>query len=184
MNFSFPKILSAPTFEAFDLVDGDLSTLEIVEKSGGGNCFVRSRDTHHYYNPFILEKNSRSITVCEVTFYPTSTTKQYIPRLTFRKTKQDGTDQTSQREAVIISFNEGKQSQRFWDLIGFLGSFKHLVDTDDFKRRFQVVSKDYATLLHTLDSHEKIEAVKALIRETGSHIAILCPWLLRHEEQL
>lgn len=165
MNFSFPKIVSAPTFEAFDLVNGDLSTLEIVEKAGGGNCFVRSRDTHHYYNAFILEKNSRSITVCEVTFYPTSTTKQYIPRLTFRKTKQDGTDQTSQRESVIISFSEGKQSQRFWDLIGFLGSFKHLVDTDDFKRRFQVVSQDYATLLHTLDSHEKIEAVRALIRE-------------------
>ena len=43
------SLSSSPIFEEFDLTTGDLSTLEIVEKSGGGNCFVRSKDGQHYY---------------------------------------------------------------------------------------------------------------------------------------
>lgn len=40
MSFSFGNVQfsAAPEFEVFDLTIGDLSTLEIVEKSGGGNC--------------------------------------------------------------------------------------------------------------------------------------------------
>ena len=48
MEYDFSKIVisTAPAFEDFDLINGDLATLEIVEKSGGGNCFV----THHDVN--------------------------------------------------------------------------------------------------------------------------------------
>ena len=46
MAFSLGNVQfsTTPEFEDFDLINGDLSTLEIVEKSGGGNCFVRSKD--------------------------------------------------------------------------------------------------------------------------------------------
>jgi hypothetical protein len=51
MAFSFGNVQfsAAPESEVFDLTIGDLSTLEIVEKSGGGNCFVRSKDIAYDY---------------------------------------------------------------------------------------------------------------------------------------
>lgn len=166
MAFSFGNVQfsTAPTFEDFDLTTGDLSTLEIVEKSGGGNCYVRSKDGQHYYGSFVLDKNSETTTLCDLQFYKSSTTNHYIPRPTFRKIKNDGTDQTCRGEAIRISFNDSEQAQRFWELMGFLGSFKDLVDTGIFNRKYKVVTADYAQFLRTLDTSEKIKAVTELIR--------------------
>lgn len=166
MEYDFSKIVisTAPAFEDFDLIYGDLSTLEIVEKSGGGNCFVRSKDRQHYYGAFVLDKNRETTTLCDLQFYKSSTTDHYIPRPTFRKIKKDGTDQTCRGESIRISFNDGEQAQRFWDLIGFLGSFKDLVDTGGFNRKYKVVTADYAQFLRTLDTPDKIKAVTELIR--------------------
>ena len=166
MAFSFGNVQfsAAPEFEVFDLTIGDLSTLEIVEKSGGGNCFVRSKDMQHYYGAFVLDKNRETTTLCDLQFYKSSTTNHYIPRPTFRKIKNDGTDQTCRGEAIRISFNDSEQAQRFWELMGFLGSFKDLVDTGTFNRKYKVVTADYAQFLRTLDTSEKIKAVTELIR--------------------
>lgn len=163
-SFGYVQFSTAPTFEDFDLVNGDLSTLEIVEKSGGGNCFVRSKDGQHYYGAFVLDKNRETTTLCDLQFYKSSTTDHYIPRPTFRKIKNDSTDQTCRGEAIRISFNDGEQAQRFWNLIGFLGSFKDLVDTGRFNRKYKVVTADYAQFLRTLDTPDKIKAITELIR--------------------
>ena len=74
------SLSSSPIFEEFDLTTGDLSILEIVEKSGGGNCFVRSKDGQHYYGSFVLDKNRETTTLCDLQFYRSSTTNCYIPR--------------------------------------------------------------------------------------------------------
>ena len=166
MAFSLGNVQfsTTPEFEDFDLINGDLSTLEIVEKSGGGNCFVRSKDGQHYYGAFVLDKNRETTTLCDLQFYKSSTTDHYIPRPTFRKIKNAGTDQTCRGEAIRISFNDGELARRFWDLMGFLGGFKELVDAGDFNKRFKVVADDYAQILRQLDTPQKIKAVKDLVR--------------------
>lgn len=166
MAFSVGRafISDAPTFEEFDLTNGDLSTLEIVEKSGGGNCFIRSKDGQHYYGSFVLDRNRETTTLCDLQFYRSSATNCYIPRPTFRKIKNDGTDQTCRGEAIRVDFNDSEKAQRFWDLIGFLGSFKDLVDTGSFDRKYKIVTSDYAQFLKTLNSPDKIKAVTELIR--------------------
>lgn len=156
--------MSSPIFEEFDLITGDLSILEIVEKSQGGNCFVRSKDGNHYYGAFILHKNTKTATICEVQFFPSSSTGLYIPRLTFKKVKTNGQDQTCRGEAIRIELNNSDVAQRFWELIGFFGSFKSLVDTGDFERKFKVVSEDYAQIIRQLDTPKKISAIKSLIK--------------------
>lgn len=166
MAFSLGKehFTSAPTFEEFDMTSDDLSSLEIVERVGGGNCFVRSKDGRHYYGSFVLDRNSETTTLCELQFFKSSSTDHYIPRPTFRKVKNDGTDQTCKGETIIISLKSGDIAQRFWDLIGFLGGFKNLVDTGDFNKRFKVIADDYAAILRQLDTDQKIKAVKDLIK--------------------
>ena len=158
------SLSSSPVFEEFDLTNGDLSSLEIVEKSGGGNCFVRSKGGQHYYGSFVLDKNRETTTHCALQFNRSSVTNCYIPRPTFRKIKNDGTNQTCRGEAIRIDFNDGEKAQRFWELIGFLGSFKDLVDTGSFNRKYKVVTADYAQFLKTLNTPDKIKAVTELIR--------------------
>ena len=169
MEFDLGKIKTQPapsSFEAFDLITGDLSSLEIVEKSGGGNCFIRAKNKGNYYGSFILDKNRETTTLCELQFYKSSTTHHYIPRPTFRKIKNDGTNQTCKGNSIRISFNESEISQRFWDLMGFLGSFKELVDVGGFDRKYAVTAK-YTQLLKSLDTDEKIKAVTELIKNGG-----------------
>lgn len=48
-------------------------------------------------------------------------------------------------------------------MINFLGEFKNLVDTGDFKKEFKVVTQNYADILKSLDSLEKVKAVKRLL---------------------
>ena len=154
----------APTFEDFDLINGDLSALEIVKRSDGETCYVRSKHGNHYYKAFILDKNTATTILCSVQFFKSSSTQHYIPRPSFYKVKNDGNPQTCRGEAITINLNKGEIAQRFWDLIGFLGSFKELVDAGDFNRKFKVVADDYAQILRQLDTPHKIKAVKDLIR--------------------
>ena len=166
MAFSLGRtqLLAAPIFENFDLINGDLSSLEIVKRSDGETCYVRSKDGNHYYKAFILDKNTATTTLCSVQFFKSSTTQHYIPRPSFYKLKNDGNPQICRGEAITINLNKGEIAQRFWDLMGFLGSFKELVDAGDFNRRFKVVADDYAQILRQLDTPQKIKAVKELIR--------------------
>lgn len=158
------QFLTTPTFENFDLVNGDLSSLEIVKRSDGETCYVRSKDGNHYYKAFILDKNTATTTLCSVQFFKSSSTQHYIPRPSFYKVKNGGNPQTCRGEAITINLNKGEIAQRFWDLIGFLSCFKDLVDTGRFNRKYKVVTSDYAQFLRTLDTPDKIKAVTELIR--------------------
>lgn len=163
-DFGNVQFSTAPTFEDFDLINGDLSTLEIVKRSDGETCYVRSKDGDHYYKAFTLDKNTATTTLCSVQFFKSSSTQHYIPRPSFYKVKNDGSPQTCRGDAITINLNKGEIAQRFWDLIGFLGSFKDLVDTGGFNRKYKVVTADYAQFLRTLDTPDKIKAVTELIK--------------------
>lgn len=52
----------------FDLTKEDISTLEIIETNDKNNCYIRSKNTYTQYHSFVLAKNSRTITLCEVHF--------------------------------------------------------------------------------------------------------------------
>lgn len=147
----------------FDLLSSDISELLIKENLDKSSCYVSSRDGRHIYSSFILDKNTRTITKCEISFYRSSKDNRYIPRLTFKKCNHDGTEQDSSKQTIRISFAESAVATRFWSLINFLGEFKNLVDTGDFKKEFKVVTQNYADILKSLDSLEKVKAVKRLL---------------------
>lgn len=154
-------------FESFDLInDNDLSKLEIITTSDGTNCYIRTRDRYHKYESFILDKNSKTVIVCNIVFYPSSNTGKYIPRLTFKKTTADGTDQiASEKVPVNINLANGDVTHRFWMMINFLNSFKSIVDTGEFEKSFAVISSDYTKLIAELGSKEKVKAITNLIKQ-------------------
>ena len=167
MNYDINMYSHVPIgleFEIFDLINNDLSTLEIVENSNADNCYVRSKDRKHCYKSFILEKNTRTTTLCDLQFFKSSTTHRYIPRPTFRKINNDGADKTSKKDSIIIRFNDSEIAQRFWDFISFLGSFKEVVDTGEFNRKYRVETADYVEFLKTLDNSKKVQAVAELFK--------------------
>lgn len=158
---------TTPTFVSFNLVDNnDLSIIEIAIANGGINCYVRKRDKSQYYNSFILSRNRKTVVECNVTFFRSSDTGKFLPRLTFKKLNTDGTNQTtSEHIPVNINLSEGDVACRFWLMINFLNSFKEIVDTGEFHRTFAVVSADYTNLISKLDSSEKVKAITDLIRK-------------------
>ena len=151
-------------FKEFNLVDGDISTLEIRKSNKGDTCYICSKDGLNYYNKFILDKNSATTTLCSLTFFQSSTTNRFIPRPTFRKRKNNGDFGTCKGESIVISFADGVVAQRFWNLMSFLGGFKELVDLGDFDKKYKVVTSDYVQFFKTLNTDAKIEAVIELIK--------------------
>lgn len=182
-------------FEEFDLVSCDISELSIKENAEKSTCYVVSKDHKSYYTSFILDKNSRSLLKCEISFYRSSINDRYIPRLTFKRCNLDGVEQDSSKQSIRISFSDGPVAIRFWKFINFLGAFKDLVDTGDFQKEFKVVTDDYAEILKKLESPEKMKAVKrllniikltphevnSLVYETRKKDVRLFLWLLRNK---
>ena len=152
--------------EEFDLTTNDFSQLSILENGAKTACNVKSKDGRILYKSFILDRNSRTIIKCDITFYRSSVDNRYIPRLIFRKCNLDASEQESTKQSVRIAFDNSNLAKRFWGLINFLSAFKDLVDTGSFEKEFKVVTEDYAGLLNSLDSKEKITAIKRLLRST------------------
>ena len=149
----------------FDLTKEDVSTLEIIETNDKNNCYIRSKSTHIQYHSFILARNSRTITLCEVQFFKSKVTGKYIPRPIFRKKNvSDGTIQTCKGEDIIVNLSKGEDAQRFWDLIGFLESFKDVVEAGTFNYRFAVIQKDFANILRQLDTPQKVKTIIDLVK--------------------
>ena len=151
-------------FKEFDLVDGDLSTLEIRKSNNSNTCYIYSKDGKNIYNEFILDKNSVTTTLCSLTFFPSSSTHRFIPRPIFRKRGNNGDPKICKGESIVISFDDGMKAQRFWNLMSFLGGFKELVDLGDFDKKYKVVTSDYVQFFKTLNTDAKIEAVTELIK--------------------
>jgi hypothetical protein len=150
----------------FDLTTQDLSLLAIKENYGKDNCIIwNSNDGTKAYSTFIIAKNSKSKIFCNITFYKSSQTEKYIPRPTFKRTKLNGEEQTvADNKAINISFNTSEDAATFWKFIGFLSSYKELVDLGDFDKSFKVVSKDsYIIEFKDKELRDKIEDLKELI---------------------
>ncbi|RYE34470.1 MAG: hypothetical protein EOP42_07340 [Sphingobacteriaceae bacterium] len=129
--------------DIFDLINIDLMELEIIESPQKNNCFIRDKIvTTKYYSTFILDSNSKTKIVCIVTFYKSSQTGKFLPRLSFKKTDLNDKDkELSSNKAINISFTDSNSSIKFWKLIGFLGSFKDLVEIGEFENTYKVLSK-------------------------------------------
>jgi hypothetical protein len=160
-------VIKIVTFDnEFDLTKQDLSLLTIKENSAKDNCIIwDSNDQNKVYTSFIISKNTKSKTICVITFYKSSSTKRYIPRLTFKRLKLTGEEQTARENKTInISFNTSEDALIFWKLIGFLNSYKELVDLGEFDKSFKVVSKDsYIIEFRDKETHDKIKDIKELI---------------------
>src|SRR5690606_3131866 len=128
-------LMPQTTFDnTFNLVTGDISKIEIKENYSHDNCLIRDKISHsNYYKTFILDENSKTKIVCEVAFYPSSVTSKYLPRLTFKKIDNQWLQKEIEiKKDIIIAFAKSEQALVFWKLIGFLNSFKDIVDTGEF----------------------------------------------------
>jgi len=151
----------------FNLTNDDLSRLEIKENFKKDNCLIQDKSDHHkFYNTFIIQENSQSKVICEISFYPSSVTSKYLPRLTFKKIDHDGNiKEAGPKKPIIIAFRESEQALIFWKLIGFLNSFKDIVDLGEFEKSFSVYSKAKFILeFETQDEQQKIEDLKLLVK--------------------
>lgn len=153
--------------EKFDMTSMELSELTIKEIPHLDTCGIVSMDGRHYFNSFVLDRNTQTEILCEVTFYRSSKSKLYIPRLVFSKCKLSGEGQSPKGEKIRIALDKGDVPHRFWNLMGFLGQFKSLVDTGNFSDRFSVVSKNYQEIIKTLSPEERVTALNVLLKGGG-----------------
>ena len=163
--------ISDPTFKnIFNLVDEDIDQLEIREHYNKDKCLIKNKNIDNfYYNSFILDKNSKTKILCIVTFYRSSKTGKYLPRLTFKKIDLESNDrEIAMTKPIIIAFAKSEQSLIFWKLIGFLNRFKEIVDLGDFDKSFQVVTKDtYFIEFKDKNEKQKFEELKELWKLSG-----------------
>lgn len=157
----------SPTFKnEFDLIERKLSEITIKETVNKDKCIVWDQsDSNKAYNSFLLDKNSKSKIICEISFYKSSETQKYIPRPIFKRLSLENVEQISSADKkVIISLNKSNPSKQFWKLITFLSSYKEIVDFDNFKTSYKVVPKDsYIIQFKNQGEKEKLEDLKELI---------------------
>ncbi len=150
----------------FDLTREELSQIVIKENYNKDNCFIWKVDNSSIaYNSFILAKNSRSKIICEISFFKSSITQKYIPRLSFKRLLLNNEEQNSRNPLkVTIQLTDSNSAQNFWKLIGFLNSYKHLVDVGEFESQYKVVPKEsYILEFKDKNDKQKLEDLKELI---------------------
>lgn len=124
-------------FYLFDIINDDLINLKIEESDDGKTCYIKDK-TNQYYSGFILYKN-RIIISCDVSFYKSSKTNKYIPRLIFKKLDRDGNEKFIDNEKPInIELNDSQKVESFWKMIGFIQKFKDLVDIGEFQDIYKI----------------------------------------------
>ena len=157
--------ITKPSFDIFNLVTYDIEKLK--ENYHKDKCLVKDKtDDNKYYSAFILDENQRTRIICDVTFYPSSITNKYIPRLAFKKVDLENNDKTIELlKPINIAFTKSEQSIIFWKFIGFLNSFKEIVDLGEFHKSYRVISKDaYFIEFENKDEKQKIEEIKELLK--------------------
>lgn len=162
-------LIPQTTFDnTFNLVTCDISKIEIKENYDHNNCLIRDKISHTtYYKAFILDENSKTKIVCDIAFYPSSVTSKYLPRLTFKKIDNSGLQKEIEvKKDITIAFQKSEQALVFWKLIGFLNSFKDIVDTGEFDTSFGVYSKNkFIAEFETQTEMQKVEDIKTLINK-------------------
>lgn len=150
----------------FDLIERDLAEIQIKETNAKDKCIIWDlADTDKAYNSFLISINTKSRTICDISFHKSSKTEKYLPRLSFRRIATNGDIQsTRSKDKVTIKFDESEDAIRFWQFVGFLFNYKDLVDVGEFENSFKVVSKDAYVLEFTdKDELEKIQDLKELV---------------------
>ncbi len=70
----------------FNLLDRDLAEIEIKETYAKDKCIIWDLvDSNKAYNCFLLSQNTKSSTICEISFHKSSKTNKYLPRLLFKR---------------------------------------------------------------------------------------------------
>jgi antiviral defense system Shedu protein SduA len=163
-------LISPTTFDnVFNLVTDNLSRLEIKEIHSRNNCLIQDKTSAStYYKAFLLDENTKTKIICEITFYQSSKTLKYLPRLAFKKVDNNGNQKSVDgNKDIIIAFSKSEQALVLWKLIGFLSSFKDIVDTGEFENSFAVYSKNkFIAEFETQTEKQKVEDLKTLIRKS------------------
>lgn len=153
--------------DLYDLTINDISDLKIVENRNKENCSIVKEGSSNYYSGFVLYKKKMQIH-CLVSFYRSSNTGKYIPRLIFKKTNEKGEEKTTDcQKPINIALNDSGVADTFWRVIGFLQKFKDLVDTGDFEKKYSLTNKDYMIEFEQKGERDKFEEIKSLIEKSG-----------------
>ncbi len=154
----------------FDLIKRDLSEIKIKETYDKSKCLIwDANDSQKGYNSFLLSKNSRSKTICELVFYKSSDTGKYLPRPIFKRVSHDGDIRTTRsKDKVTISFNTSEEAKVFWKLINFIKAYKDIVEVDELEDAYKVVSKNsYFLEFDNKSEKEKAEDILALVKKAS-----------------
>lgn len=150
----------------FNLIERDLAEIEIKETHAKDKCIIWDlANSDKAYNSFLISQNTKSRTICDISFHKSSKTEKYLPRLSFKRIALNGNIQsTRSKDKVTIKFDESEDAIRFWQFVGFLYNYKDLVDVGQFDNSFKVVSKNAYVLEFTdKDELDKIADLKELV---------------------
>ena len=124
-------------FYLFDIIENDLANLKIKESDDRKTCYIKD-ENNQCCSGFILYKNKIMIT-CEITFYKSSKTNKFIPRLTFKKLDKDGNEKfIDNQKPINIELNDSQKAESFWKMVAFIQNFKELVDIEEFQDVYKV----------------------------------------------
>lgn len=150
--------------EYFDLTTRDVSEIEIKEKADKSTCLISLiSDSRVHFKGFRLSDKPRVNVCVDVVFFPSKASGKFIPRLTLHKVDKTFTtieQKGKGKEKVIIDLDDSTTAENFWKVIGFLFSFKDLVDHDAFQKTYKVI--DDRAYVVEFDSKEKAEKIKVL----------------------
>jgi hypothetical protein len=151
------------TSSYFDLTKNSVDEITLVEDVAQQTCRVTSRRKPLVrYKGFQMTDHPKVNLLCDVSFYRSSATSKYIPRLTFIKIDKNFLIKEQQgKEKVRIDLSDSADAENFWRIIGFLFEFKHLVDVDAFDKKYQVLQHDAYVI--EFESKEQADKVKALV---------------------
>lgn len=160
-------MISQTTFDnEFDLTTHNFDELVLKETNAKDKCVIwNAKNDKIAYSTFLLSKNSQTKTVCEVIFFKSSETGKYLPRPTFKKIALNGDIKSSRaKDKIIIDFDSSEEAITFWKFIGFLNSYKELVEIEQFEKAFKVQAKEsYIVEFQNKSEKEKFEDLKELV---------------------
>lgn len=152
----------------FDL-NNSLNDIEIQETNDKKSCFICKKGNRSYiYDEFIIFSGPKVEVKSSISFYKSSSTGKYTPRIIFYKQKKDGEIKETQNEKIRIEFNDSERGlNNFWKLMSFLFNYKDLVDTGDFNGEYKIVSTGaYISEFKTKEEYEKVEDLKRIFKES------------------
>lgn len=153
----------------FDLASRDVSEIEIKEKADKSTCLISLvKDAGVHFKGFKLSDKPQVNVCVDVQFFPSKTSGKYIPRLTFHKVDKNFTTKEQKgKEKVIVDLDDSVTAENFWKVIGFLFSFKHLVEHDEFEKTYKVIdNKTYIVEFASKEKAEKVQVLAELIQKS------------------